>query len=212
MPVRNRQRKRPKASHPYMPGYGLPKGKKGLLPWSWAIQRLEKSHNYWVATTRPDGAPHVMVVWGLWLDGFFIFSTGRQSRKARNLAANPKCVICNELAHEAVVVEGIARRVRKRSRLRKFLIAVRNQIQLGHDSIRKGHTFAEGTGVRGLSSRGVRFEREEIAEQRHALAVRGLAHTVWIPWSNIDICTLPTRENPERTENNEQEISRVRHL
>jgi hypothetical protein len=111
----------PKATRPYMPGYGLPKGKKGLLPWSWAKQRLETSHNYWVATTRPDGAPHVMVVWGLWLDGLFLFSTGRQSRKARNLARNRKCVICNELAHQAVVVEGIARRVREHSRLRKFL-------------------------------------------------------------------------------------------
>jgi hypothetical protein len=62
-----------------------------------------------------------MVVWGLWLDGLFIFSMGRQLRKARNLAGNPKYVICNELAHEAVVVEGIARRVRGGSRLRKFL-------------------------------------------------------------------------------------------
>ncbi|HLB87308.1 MAG: hypothetical protein AUH86_07995 [Acidobacteria bacterium 13_1_40CM_4_58_4] len=123
MPAKNNPRTgpQPKASRPYMPGYGLPKGKKGLLSWNWAEERLKKNHNYWVATTRPDGAPHVMVVWGLWLDGLFIFSTGRQSRKARNLARNPKCVICNELAHEAVVVEGIARRVRKRSRLRKFL-------------------------------------------------------------------------------------------
>ena len=91
-----------------MPGYGLSEGKKGLLPWTWAKQRLKKSHNYWITTTRPDGAPHTMVVWGLWLDGVFIFSTGRQSRKARNLAENQLCVLCTEHAHEAVIVEGIA--------------------------------------------------------------------------------------------------------
>ena len=49
-----------------------------------------------------------MVVWGLWLDGAFLFSTGRKSRKARNLAENKKCVVCTELAQEAVIIEGKA--------------------------------------------------------------------------------------------------------
>jgi hypothetical protein len=91
-----------------MPGYGVPKTAKGLLPWSWAEQRLKKSHNYWISTSRPDGSPHTMIVWGLWRDGAFYFSTGRQSRKARNLAANPRCVICTERAEQAVIVEGMA--------------------------------------------------------------------------------------------------------
>jgi general stress protein 26 len=105
--VSNRTAK-PKASRPDMPGYGLPEGTKGLLPWRWADQRLKKSHNYWITTVKPDGSPHTMVVWGLWMDGRFLFSTGSKSRKARNLARNPKCVLCTELANEAVIVEGIA--------------------------------------------------------------------------------------------------------
>jgi hypothetical protein len=100
--------KLPKASRPHMPGYGLPKGNKGLLPWKWAEQRLKKSHNYWITTVKPDGSPHTMVVWGLWLDGRLLFSTGSKSRKAKNLAQNPHCVVCTEHAHEAVIVEGIA--------------------------------------------------------------------------------------------------------
>jgi len=91
-----------------MPGYGLPKGDKGLLSWTWADQRLKKSHNYWITTVKPDGSPHTMVVWGLWMDGRLLFSTGSKSRKARNLAHNPNCVVCTELANEAVIVEGIA--------------------------------------------------------------------------------------------------------
>ena len=98
----------PKSSRPHARGYGFPKGKKGLLPWSWAEQRLKKSHNYWITTVKPDGSPHTMVVWGLWQDGRFLFSTGSQSRKARNLAKNPHCIVCTEDAHEAVIVEGIA--------------------------------------------------------------------------------------------------------
>jgi hypothetical protein len=96
-----------------MPGYGLPAGNKGLLRWSWAEQRLKKSHNYWITTVKPSSspdkaAPHTMVVWGLWQDGRFLFSTGNKSRKARNLAQNANCVVCTELANEAVIVEGVA--------------------------------------------------------------------------------------------------------
>ena len=101
-------RRSPRPSRPHAPGYGLPEGKKGLLPWSWAEQRLKKSHNYWITTVKPNCAPHTMVVWGLWQDGRFVFSTGSKSRKARNLAQNVNCVVCTEHAHEAVIVEGVA--------------------------------------------------------------------------------------------------------
>ena len=115
MPAKTRtaQLKKPKASRPLAPGYGFPENNKGLLPWSWAEQRLKKSHNYWVTTikpttVKPDGSPHTMVVWGLWQDGRFLFSTGSKSRKARNLAQNANCIVCTEHAHEAVIVEGVA--------------------------------------------------------------------------------------------------------
>jgi nitroimidazol reductase NimA-like FMN-containing flavoprotein (pyridoxamine 5'-phosphate oxidase superfamily) len=110
----------PKARRPYMPGYGIPKTKQGLLPWTWAERRLKQSHNYWISTTRPDGAPHTMVVWGLWLDRNFYFSTGAESRKGRNLAKNPRCVIATEKAAEAVVVEGTATVVSNRPLLKRF--------------------------------------------------------------------------------------------
>lgn len=104
-----------------MPGYGLPSGTKGLLPWKWAEERLKKSHNYWITTVKPDGAPHTMVVWALWMDGEMLFSTGRQSRKARNLEKNPRCVMATERAEQAVIVEGIAEETRDVELRRKFL-------------------------------------------------------------------------------------------
>ena len=97
----------PKAGRPAIPDYGLSNSKKGLLPWKWALDRLRKSRQYWIATTRPDGSPHVMVIWGLWLEDGFYFSTGKTSRKAKNLAANPHCVICSENAAEAIIVQGV---------------------------------------------------------------------------------------------------------
>ncbi|MGP0017581.1 MAG: pyridoxamine 5'-phosphate oxidase family protein [Candidatus Sulfotelmatobacter sp.] len=100
--------RKPHSSRIATSGYGFPKGTRGLLPWSWAEQRLRKSHNYWITTVKPDGSPHTMVVWGLWQDGRFLFSTGSKSRKARNLARNTNCVVCTEHAQEAVIVEGVA--------------------------------------------------------------------------------------------------------
>jgi len=112
--------KAPSASRPHIPGYGLPEGNQGLLRWSWAEQRLKKSHNYWITTVKPDGSPHVMVVWGLWQDGRLFFSTGSQSRKARNLKINPNCVVATEKANEAIIVEGVAELADVPAR-RKFL-------------------------------------------------------------------------------------------
>jgi hypothetical protein len=93
-----------------MPGYGvLPADEgEGLLPFEWAEERLRAARNYWVATVGPDG-PHLMAVWGVWIDQQFVFSTGRKSRKARNLASERRCVIAPEGAAEEVVVEGEAK-------------------------------------------------------------------------------------------------------
>jgi nitroimidazol reductase NimA-like FMN-containing flavoprotein (pyridoxamine 5'-phosphate oxidase superfamily) len=112
-----------------MPGYGIldADGGSGLLPWDWAVERLTNSHNYWLATTRPDGRPHAMPVWGLWLEGMFYFSTGAQSRKARNLAANQGCVLCTERADEAVILEGEARKVTDLALLEPFYQAYKSK-------------------------------------------------------------------------------------
>ena len=100
------RRKEPEATRPIVPGYEFSTKKTGLLPWKWAAERLKKSRRYWIATTRVDGAPHLMIIWGLWFEDSFCFSTGAASRKARNLAANPKCVIGTDDAAKAVILEG----------------------------------------------------------------------------------------------------------
>ncbi len=110
----------PRATRPHMPGYGLPKGTKGLIPWKWADERLARSHNYWIITVRPDGRPHAAIVWGIWVDGHVYFSTGRQSRKARNLVANPACVLGTENAADAVIVEGRATEITDRARIERL--------------------------------------------------------------------------------------------
>jgi nitroimidazol reductase NimA-like FMN-containing flavoprotein (pyridoxamine 5'-phosphate oxidase superfamily) len=90
------------------------------LPWDWAVERLTKSRNYWVATTCPDGRPHCVPVWGLWLDGAFYFSSGAKSRKARNLSTNPNCVVCPEDGVQAISLEGVAEKITDAAAIRRF--------------------------------------------------------------------------------------------
>jgi general stress protein 26 len=105
------EREQPITERPFMPGYGIEAGPTGLLPWSWAERQLIESRHVWVATNDEDGSPRLAVVWGVWLDGVLYFSTGRSSRKARNLAADPRCAITPGDGDEALSLKGTARRV-----------------------------------------------------------------------------------------------------
>jgi hypothetical protein len=70
-----------------MPGYGIKPAADGtgLLPWSWAEERLISSRDFWLASTSPDGEPHLMPVWAVWLAGALWFSSSNDSRKARQV-------------------------------------------------------------------------------------------------------------------------------
>jgi nitroimidazol reductase NimA-like FMN-containing flavoprotein (pyridoxamine 5'-phosphate oxidase superfamily) len=115
----------PVPSRPYMPGYGtLPAAEgRGLLPWSWAEERLASSHDFWLATVTPAGVPHLMPVWGIWQAGRLWFSSSNGSRKARNLAAEPRCTVSTSNPAEPVVMQGQAARVSDREALAGLLAA-----------------------------------------------------------------------------------------
>lgn len=101
----------PQADRPaFAPGYGILPADEGagLLPWSRAVERLEASRNYWIGTTRPDGAPHAAPVWGVWSDGRLVFGTNPSSRKGRNLAHDPRISVHLESGDDVVILEGVA--------------------------------------------------------------------------------------------------------
>ena len=116
-------RRTPTPGRPKMGGdYGVPTEGSGadLLPWSTIEEWLTTSRNYWVTTASPAGRPHAMPVWGLWLDGAVIFSTGRASRKGRNIAANPEVIVHLESGDDVVVLEGRLQEVKDRDLLKRF--------------------------------------------------------------------------------------------
>jgi nitroimidazol reductase NimA-like FMN-containing flavoprotein (pyridoxamine 5'-phosphate oxidase superfamily) len=99
----------PRADRPHVPGYGIPRTTKGILPWSWCVERLERAEIYWLATADASGAPHLNPIWGAWVDGRW-YVEGGPTRWQRNLRANPQMAIHVESTDgEVVILEGRAR-------------------------------------------------------------------------------------------------------
>lgn len=107
-----KQHEGPAAGRPHMPGYGVPEDKKGLLSWAYVIERMTEAQNYWIGTVSPDGRPHATPVWGLWVDDRLYFGGSPQSRRSRNLAANPALCVHLESGSEVVILHGDAEELR----------------------------------------------------------------------------------------------------
>jgi hypothetical protein len=66
-------------------------------------------HTCWLTTINPDGSPHVTAVGALWVQGSFWFQTGDQTRKAKNLARDSRCVLSVATDDFDLVLEGESR-------------------------------------------------------------------------------------------------------
>ena len=68
-------------------------------------------HSCWLTTINADGSPHVTGIGALFVDGSFWFESGEGTRKARNLARDPRCALSLATQEFDLVVEGKARQV-----------------------------------------------------------------------------------------------------
>jgi hypothetical protein len=97
----------PARGRPQMPpGYISAKSDRGLVPWSGVLELLEGAPGYWLATTDPDGRPHLVQQWGAWVDDRWYFEGSPETRWARNLARDPRAVMSVERGSEVAIVYG----------------------------------------------------------------------------------------------------------
>lgn len=68
-------------------------------------------HTCWITTLDPDGGPHTTGIGAEWVDGSFWFETGPGTRKARNVAHDPRVTVAVSTEEFDLVVEGTAERV-----------------------------------------------------------------------------------------------------
>jgi len=104
--------------------YGAPP-----LEWDRVVRALDKTREsdpnapegrYWIATTRPDGRPHVAAVGITWDDGRFYLVTGAGTQKGRNLARDPRCTVSVAAPGFDIVAEGEATIIRDDAELQRI--------------------------------------------------------------------------------------------
>ncbi|MGP4025314.1 pyridoxamine 5'-phosphate oxidase family protein [Actinomadura sp. 3N407] len=91
-------------------GTGVTPG-AGVLDWSEVERRFTQDGWRWLATVRPDGAPHVMPVFGAWSESVLFVVSKATARKSRNLDVDGRCVLSADVEGAHLVVEGDASRV-----------------------------------------------------------------------------------------------------
>ena len=96
----------PRVTRPRFPK-GYIENPQALLPWSHVEQRLAEAKNYWLCTVRPNGHPHVVPKWGVWVGGKIYFDGSPDTRHARNIAENPSVAVHLESGDEVVILEGV---------------------------------------------------------------------------------------------------------
>lgn len=102
----------PKISRPRFPP-GYLENPKTLLDWEQVEARLAAAKNYWLSSVRPDGRPHSVPKWGVWVQNCFYFDGSPETRHARNIAHNPFVSVHLESGDNVVILEGTARAVEK---------------------------------------------------------------------------------------------------
>jgi nitroimidazol reductase NimA-like FMN-containing flavoprotein (pyridoxamine 5'-phosphate oxidase superfamily) len=104
----------PRATRPRFPD-GYVSNPTAFVPWSQIVERLSSAKNYWLCSIRPEGRPHAVPKWGVWVDGKVYFDGSYETRHAKNIAANPQVVLHLESGDSALIVEGLAQSLAKPS-------------------------------------------------------------------------------------------------
>lgn len=73
--------------------------------------RLREAPIVWLASTRPDGRPHLVPVWFFWDGATVLILSQPDNQKVRNIRHNPRVMLAIDDSHEGhdvVLLEGDA--------------------------------------------------------------------------------------------------------
>ena len=89
-------------------GYKMPETSENLVTWDFVAEQMSQSRHYWISTVFPDSRPHVVPVWGIWLEDRFHFEGSMQTSWGRNISKNPRIAVHLPSADKVVIIEGTA--------------------------------------------------------------------------------------------------------
>ncbi len=80
-----------------------------MLSWESVRDRLAEAKQYWLATNRGSGSPHLVPVDGLWVDDRLYYGGSPETVHVRLVQANPNVTIHLPDPWQVVVVDGEVR-------------------------------------------------------------------------------------------------------
>jgi hypothetical protein len=77
-----------------------------FLTWDWVAAQIADSKHYWLCSVRPNGRPHAVPRWAVYVDGKIYYDGSSETRHNRNIEVNPYISVHLESGTEAVILEG----------------------------------------------------------------------------------------------------------
>lgn len=77
-----------------------------FLDWDWVAAQLSGSLHYWFCSVRPNGRPHVIPRWAVFLDEKIYYDGSPETRHSRNIVLNPHVSVHLEDGTQAIILEG----------------------------------------------------------------------------------------------------------
>lgn len=71
-------------------------------------QRLDEAADFWLATTRANGSPHLVPIWAVRVGDLLYMATEPRSQKVRNLRASPRAALSLPDTRRVLILEGSA--------------------------------------------------------------------------------------------------------
>jgi hypothetical protein len=78
-----------------------------MLDWPGVEARISAERAYWLATSNPNGSPHVTPMWAVWIEDALYFDGPPTARWARNLIADSRVSMNLQSGADAVIIEGL---------------------------------------------------------------------------------------------------------
>jgi len=104
----------PKITRPKFPK-GYADNPASYVMWDWVAEQLNESENYWLASVRPDGRPHVVPRWGAFIDNKLFYDGSPETIHSRNIMKNSQVTLHLENGYKVVIMEGVSQTADKPS-------------------------------------------------------------------------------------------------
>ena len=112
--------------------YGISKERQGMLSWSFVEEQMLDPKQYWLSTTKPNGLPHAIPIWGIWFESKLFFGGGPNTQNRKNLEHNSNIVAHTESGSNVVIIEGSVKIEEKEDVIQEIIKLYKEKYDMDH--------------------------------------------------------------------------------